>query len=226
MSANRLRPVLGTLVGRFESASRGQVTLSFAETGTLLRRIETGESSDVYVLPKNALEGLMKEGKIAPESVADIASTTLGLALPTGAAKPDTAAVDDFRRWLLGKNAIVMTDPAAGGIGSAHFLSILQRLGIADAMKSRLVFTAGNGSYNAALVAAGKADVAVQLSHLIRQVPGFELVPLPAEFELKVTFAAGIAAATKDPAPAAELVRFLSGPGAASVIAAAGMQAK
>lgn len=92
-------------------------------------------------MPKSALEELTKAGKIAPESVADLASNTLGMALPTSAAKPDTGGVDDFRRWLLGDNAIVMTDPAVGGIGSAHFLSLLQRPGIADAMKSRLVVT-------------------------------------------------------------------------------------
>lgn len=144
--------------------------------------------------------------------MADIASTTLGMALPDDASKQDTGTLDDFRRWLLGSNAIVMSDPGAGGIASAHFLTVLQRLDIAGAMKSRLVFTTDDGSYNAELVAAGKADVAVQLSHLIRQVRGVDLVPLPAELELRVTFSVGVAAGTTEPASAAALIRFLSDP--------------
>jgi molybdate transport system substrate-binding protein len=224
ISANGLRPVLAALAGRFEAASGDKAIFSFDETGVLLQRIKRGESSDVYILPKPALEGLMTQGKIAPDSVADIASTTLGMAVRSGAPTADTSTVDGFRRWLLGVNAIVMTDPAAGGVGSAHFLAVLQRLGIADEMKPRLILTPGAGDYNAELVAAGKADVAVQLSHLIRQVHGVELVSLPAEFEFKVTFSAGVAAATKDPASATKLIRFLSGPDAVSVIEAAGMR--
>jgi len=224
MSANGLRPVLTALAGRFETTSGDRAILTFDEAGALLRRIEAGESSDVRILPKSALEELTKAGKIAPESVREIASATLGKAVADGAPKPDTSTVDGFRGWLLGVDAIVMTDPAAGGIGSAHFLRVLQTLGIADAMKSRLIFTAAAGSYNAELVAAGKADAAVQLSHLIRPVRGVALVPLPAEFALTVTFSAGASPSATKPAAAASLIRFLSGPNAAPVIEAAGMR--
>jgi hypothetical protein len=73
-------------------------------------------------------------------------------------------------------------------------------------------------------VAAGKADVAVQLSHLIRPVRGVARVPLPAEFALTVTFSAGVSASATKPAAAGKLIRFLSGPCAARDIEAADMR--
>jgi molybdate transport system substrate-binding protein len=147
MSANGVRPILGAIASRFETMSGDKLTLAVDETGALLKRIASGEDADLYVLPKTALEGLAKEGKIAPDSVVDVASTTLGLAVRSGRPKPDTTTVDGFRRWLLGIKSIVITDPAAGGIGSGHFLRVLQRLGIADEMKSRLTFTSGAGNF-------------------------------------------------------------------------------
>jgi len=224
MSANGLRPVLGAIAGRFEAASGDKLTLVFAEAGELLKRAHDGEGADVYVLPKSALEGLTKEGKVASDSRVDVASTTLGLAVRSGAPKPDTTTIDEFRRWLLRIKSIAMTDPAAGGIGSARFLDVLQRLGIADAIAPRLIFTSGTGSYNAQLVTTGRADAAVQLSYLLRQVRGVDLVPSPAEFELKVTFSAGVSSAAKDEAAAGRLVRFLSGASTVPVIKSIGMQ--
>jgi ABC-type molybdate transport system substrate-binding protein len=54
VSANGLRPVLTALAGRFETTSSDRAILTFDETGALLRRIEAGESADVYILPKSA----------------------------------------------------------------------------------------------------------------------------------------------------------------------------
>ena len=221
MSANGVRPILGAIASRFETMSGDKLTLAFDETGALLKRIVSGEDADLYVLPKTALEGLAKEGKIRP-TVWSMCQHHAGT--PCGwEQKSDMTTVDGFRRWLLGIKSIVITDPAAGGIGSDHFFRVLQRLGIADEMKSRLTFTSGAGNYNAELVVAGKADAAVQLSHLIRQVRSVDLVALPVELELKVTFAAGIASANRD-AAAMALIRFLGGPKAVPVIEGAGMQ--
>jgi hypothetical protein len=62
------------------------------------------------------------------------------------------------------------------------------------------------------------------LSHLIRPVRGVARVPLRAEFALTVTFSAGVSLSAAKPAAAAKLIRFLSGPGAARAIDAAGMR--
>jgi molybdate transport system substrate-binding protein len=177
-SANGMKPIVSAIAPRFEMASGDKLLLDFAETGELLKSIANGETADVFCVPQLALDELTRQGKIAPAIKATVASTTLGLAVRDGAPTPATASVDAFRKWLLTANSIVMTDPAAGGVGSEYFLDVLKRLGIVDVMKPRLTFTSGAGTYNADLVASGRAEVAVQLSHLIRQAHGVRLVPL------------------------------------------------
>ncbi|HLI51813.1 MAG TPA: substrate-binding domain-containing protein [Thermomicrobiaceae bacterium] len=225
LCANGMKPILSAIVSRFEAASGDAVILDCTETGDLMKRIAAGQAGDLYVVPKRALKELIKQGKIAPAIKFDVASTTLGLAVRDGAPLPADASIEAFREWLRTVHSIVLTDPAAGGVGSDYFLGILDRLGIADAMRPRLVLASSAGSYNAELVAAGKVEVAVQLSHLIRQVQDVQLVPLPAGLELEVTFAAGIASAAADPVAAASFIRFLTEPAAVSVIKAAGMEA-
>jgi ABC-type molybdate transport system substrate-binding protein len=142
MSANGMKPILAAIAARFEAASGDTLLPTFGETGALLERIEIGESSDVYILPRSALEDLAAAGRLAPDSMAGIASTALAMAVPEGTPMVDPSTAEGFRRWLLGVHSIVMTDPAAGGIGSAHFLAVLQRLDLADAMKGVAVLMA------------------------------------------------------------------------------------
>jgi molybdate transport system substrate-binding protein len=55
--------------------------------------------------------------------------------------------------------------------------------------------------------------------------PGVELVgPLPPEIQSYVSFTAGISARSKEPAAARDLIAFLTGPIAAPVIKAQGME--
>ena len=51
------------------------------------------------------------------------------------------------------------------------------------------------GVLNAALVARGEADLAVQLAHEIHAVAGVDFVPMPPQFARTITFSAGLPAA-------------------------------
>jgi molybdate transport system substrate-binding protein len=75
------------------------------------------------------------------------------------------------------------------------------------------------------MVAAGEAQMGVQLINELMAVPGLELVgPLPAEVQNYVILTAGIGAQARDPAAAAAFVRFISAPGAAPVIRSKGLE--
>src|SRR5438094_416086 len=73
---------------------------------------------------------------------------------------------------------------------AVHFAEVLRTLGIADAIAPRLILT--RGALNAALVARGEADLAVQLAHEIHAVAGIDFVPMPHEFTRTITFSAGL----------------------------------
>jgi molybdate transport system substrate-binding protein len=220
LSANGAKLIVVDLVNQFEHTSNNKVVISYGEAGDLRKRIEGGEAFDMVLLP--GIQPLVSSGKLASDSVIKVAHSDLGLGMRSDAPKPDTSTAEGLKRLLLGAKAIVYTDPATGGAAGVRFVQILNQLGIADEInkKSKLV----SGIHNAELVAKGEADIAVQLSHEILEVPGIQFIELPPEFQTTVVFSAAIAAGSKDPGAAKALVEFLTSPGAAAVIRAKGMQ--
>jgi molybdate transport system substrate-binding protein len=74
-------------------------------------------------------------------------------------------------------------------------------------------------------VAAGKAAMVMTLISEILPMPGVELVgPLPAELQSYVNFAAGINVKAANAEAAKALIQFLTGPKAAAVYRAKGME--
>jgi molybdate transport system substrate-binding protein len=225
-SANGVKLIMADLVPRFESATGNKLIVTRAGPGELRRRILDGAGFDVAFLPAETLRDLATLGKVAPGSMVDIARSDIGMAVREGAEKPDTSSADAFKRSLLAAATIAITDPASGGVTSVHFVNVLKRLGIADEMESKLRLT--KDVSNSELVARGEAEMAVELAHEIRSVAGVEFVPFPPEFQRGIVFAAGIAAGTAASAEAQTaakgLIAFLSGPAAAPMIAAAGLE--
>jgi molybdate transport system substrate-binding protein len=69
-----------------------------------------------------------------------IASIKLGLAVGLGAAKPDIATLDSFKQTLLQADAIIHNSLASG----LAFAKQLERIGIAEQVKSKIVVIKGN----------------------------------------------------------------------------------
>jgi molybdate transport system substrate-binding protein len=230
VSANGPRAILTDLTPKFESATGHKLAITVIETGEIRHRILSGAIYDVIILPTGTAEELAKLGKIVAGTMVPVVRTSFGMAVRAGERKPDVSSAEAFKRSLLAAKSILITDPATGGISGVHFMSVLERLGIADEMKSKLVLHRGSG-YHAERVVKGEADLAVQAEHEIRCVPGAEFVPYPAEFQRSVIFTAGVGADRKegaglrtDNAPASLFIQFLRGPEAAPVIKAKCMQ--
>jgi molybdate transport system substrate-binding protein len=219
-SANGVKTIVNDIAPRFGEVTGLRLTVSFGEAGEVRGRILDGDAFDLALLPAAALADLAGLGKIDGGSIVGIARTEVGMAVRTGAAMPAVSSAEAFRRWLLGMSSIVITDPESGGVSGVHFAGVLRTLGIADVLAPKLILT--RGALNAAPVARGEADLAVQLSHEIHAVAGVEFVPMPRDFTRTITFSAGVPAAASD--AARELIGFISGQEAAAIIAARFMQ--
>ena len=126
-----------------------------------------------------------------------------------------------MKQVLLAAKAIVVGDPAAGGIAAVHVADVFRRLGITDQLAPKLRLT--RDQRNATFVAKGEADIAVQLSNEIRMVPGIEFIPFPTEFARTFVFSAAIGTNARDTNIAGTIQEFLAGSKTAAVIAAHGM---
>jgi molybdate transport system substrate-binding protein len=127
-----------------------------------------------------------------------------------------------LKRSRLGAKSIVYADPAKGGLSGVHFAQVLERLGIAEQMKPKTILMPGDQS--AEVVVKGEAEIGVAQTSEIIPVAGAELVgPLPGDLNLVTVFSAGLGAGTKASDAAMSYVKFITGPAAATVLKARGM---
>jgi molybdate transport system substrate-binding protein len=211
--------VLDTLAPAFERASGQQVAVEAVSAKAMFARIKGGETADVVMLGTAEVDELAALGIVAAGSRRLIAHSRVGVAVRAGAPKPDISTVDAFKRALLNSRSIAHTVHGRSGM---YVQSLLQRLGIAEQMKSRTVTRPGG--YIARVVASGEAEIAIQVIVELLAVPGVDLVgPLPDEIQQVFETAAGVFAASKRPAAADALLRFLLAPASAEVFRAKGL---
>ena len=216
LSGNGSRAAVRELCAQFEKATGHKVDLSFGVNPEVKRKIEAGERFDVVVGNPPIIDALIKDGTVVGPRV-DFGHAGLGVAVKSGAPKPDISSVEAFKRALLASKAVAFPGKGASGI---YFVSLLDRMGIE--MQSKLKPMAAEDTVE--VVARGEADMVVVVSTRISDVPGVDRVgPIPAELQTQIGFAAGLSSSTKEPDAARALIRFLSAPAAAPTLRAKGV---
>ena len=124
-----------------------------------------------------------------------------------------------MKSTFLAAKTVLITDPATGGISGVHLMDVLDKLGIADEMKSRLVPQPGGG-FHAERVVKGEADLAVQAEHEIRCVKGATFLPYPAVFQRTIVFIGGVGTAAATPQPPRPISHYLTGADTANTYSA------
>jgi molybdate transport system substrate-binding protein len=214
-----------SLVPEFERASGHKVVTirgsSMGETPQAIpNRLARGEDADVIIMVGYALDGLIRQGNVVAASRADLAWSRIGLAVRAGAAKPDIATVEAFKRALLAAKSIAYSDSASGMYLSTE---LFKRIGVYDAIKDKARKVAGEPV--AAVVARGEAEIGFQPISELRPVAGVDIVgPIPAELQIVNVFRAGIATGAKEPDAGKALIAFLTSPAAKPAILQAGME--
>lgn len=218
--SNSLRGLLSELIPPFERTSGNTVSISYDPAKVIMERIARGETADLAILGGSAIEDLIKDGKVAPGSKRRIASCGVGIAVLAGAPKPDIGTVDSFKNALLAAKSIAWTQEGASGI---YFTKLIERLGIAGPVQAKAVRKPGG--LIGELVAARKAELAVQQVPELMAVTGIELVgPLPREIQMTTVSVAGIFSGASQPAAAQALIDFLSTQASARVFKARGLE--
>ena len=214
--SNSQRGVMDELLPQFERASGNKVEVSYDPAKLMMERIARGEAADLIIIGGSALEELEKAGKLAAGTRRVISSCGVGVAVKAGAPKPDIGTVDKFKHALLAAKSVAYTEHGASGI---YFSKLIEKLGIAEPVKAKAARQAGG--LVGEIVAAGKAELAVQQVPELMVVKGVDLVgPLPKEIQQTTVSSIGLFAGSKKEARA--LYDFLVTPEARRVMKAAG----
>jgi molybdate transport system substrate-binding protein len=223
MHGGAFTQVIAGIVPDFEKQTGHKVTLERETVGALTKRIEEGRPFDIAILTPGAIEDLAKTGKIAPGSRVNLARVAVGVVVKAGAPKPDISTVEAFKRALIAAKSVAYIDPAAGGSSGIYVAGLLDKLGVADAVKPKAVLI--HGGAVAEHIAMGEAELGIHQISEILPVAGVTLVgPLPREIQNYTTYSAGLSVGAKDNEAAKALIKALTGPAAAEVIKSKGME--
>ena len=223
LTAGAFKQVVLALVPDFENQTGNKVIVDNDTAGGLQKRIESGEAFDVAIITPAIVDGLAVSGKIVPNSRVNLATVSIGVVVKEGAPKPDIGTVEAFKNTLLSAKSVAYIDPASGGSSGIYIDKLLERLGIADQVRPKAKLK--KGGYVADLIVSGEAELGVHQISEIVPVKGAVLVgPLPKEIQNTTTYAAGLSTAAQNKEAGQALIKMFSGPDAASVFKAKGME--
>ena len=218
LAGGSLTGPLNELAPQFERASGHKLTIHFDSTPNLIK-LATSAPFDLGVVPVDVFKNAEAKARFASGPTTDIARVGYGVIVRAGAPKPDVGTPDALKKTLLDAKSVTLLPASAAG---AYVLSVFDRLGIAEAMKAKIVPQTSTGEI-AKAVAKGDAELGVFLINVL-MAPGVELAgPFPAELQNDLVFTAAVAADTKEAEAANALIAFLKTPAAVAVIKAKGM---
>jgi molybdate transport system substrate-binding protein len=212
--------VVGDIGAGFEQATGHRLTVVTDVAAVMKRRIEEGEAFDVAVLVDFQTDALIKAGKLAADTRANVMKSGIGVAVRRGAPKPDISTVDAFTRTLLAAKSITYLKE---GASTLHLDRVFARLGIAEALKPKVIQPTTEAVSE--MVASGEAELGIIVIPNILSVPGAELVgPLPPEIQSYIVFTAAASAQSPNPQAARDVIKLLTSPAAVESIKQKGME--
>jgi len=185
------------------------------------RRIDAGEAFDAAFIEDVQLDALAREGKLIGATRRNFLRVPIGVAVKTGAAKPNIDTVEAFRHAVLAAKSVAYLN---GGRSGPYLQDLFARWGIGAAIgaKERRPDTDTVGE----LVAAGEAELGITAIATLMATRGVEVIGrIPAAIQSYVCFAGAVGAAARMPEGAKALIDFVTGPAALPVIRAKGMEA-
>jgi molybdate transport system substrate-binding protein len=218
-----IRAAVDQMIPAFEKATGHKVKATFGSGGGTKERVIKGEPFDVPIV-QLPLEPVVASGHVMAASETPLAFVAVGVAVRTGAPKPDISSADAVKRLLLGSKAIAYPNAATGAAAGVSFNETLQKLGIADAMKPKIkIAQGGRGAME--LLAKGEVDIGLTFISEIITEPGVEVVgPLPRDISTPTALVGYVSAHTREPEAAQALLRYLSSAEAAAVYKQRGME--
>ena len=212
-----MRTVLEELALGFELAHGCTVARVYDSSVAAMKRLAAGETGDVAVFTATAIDDLIAQGKMTART--DLTRSFVGIAVRQGAPKSDISTPDKFKAAMLAAKSVAHSQTGASGL---YFVSLTERLGIADAIRAKAVVIDG---IVGTLAARGEAEIAVQQVSELMQADGVDIVGrLPDELQSVTVFSAGVFTASTQTALANAFVADLAAPAHAALIRRKGME--
>ncbi len=208
----------------FERSSGYAIHALYSPPGALLKHFAAGEPADIFVTGSEAIDTLIREGKIAPPRI-DLAKTGIGICVKKGAPHPDVSTPEAFKRALLAAASVAYVAPAGGSVTGPHIEAMFRKLGIADQMAAKTVLAAGGPNGRVSVkVSSGDAEIGLQqVSELISNPDVDVIGMLPDDLQQTTIYSTAITTSAKDVEGATAMIKALTAPSAVAIFKSKGL---
>src|SRR3989442_6415591 len=183
------------------------------------QKINSGAPADIAALQPQQVDAFIKDGKMVAGTKTNFVQAGVGVAVKTGARRPDISTVEAFKTAMLKAKSIGYSRGGSGLISA----QVMEKLGIADQLKAKTKFI--DGIPVAEVVAKGEVEIGLQQINVILPVKGADYIgPLPKELQETVKFAAAVLPGSRQPEVARAFLKFIASPEAAPLLRKSGME--
>jgi len=212
---------LAAIAAEYENATGSKVSLVFDTAGATEQRFRADPAAALLITTTPLIRNAESAGALRDGTITLLGSTVAGVAVTPGLKKPDVSTPEKLKAALLAAQRIAVSDPARGATVGAHFMKVIEALGVKDEVLRKITF-ATDGLETTRRVVAGEADFGVsQSSEIVQASRNAFAGPFPEEFALATNFSLwhhnNISPA------AADLVAQLIGPAGRERLAADGI---
>jgi molybdate transport system substrate-binding protein len=209
---------LNEIVAQFEQASGHKVVVRYGTAPELIGMAMT-TPFDIAVTPSEVFQDEGAAEQLVPGPTTDIARVGLGVAVPTGAPKPDIGTPDALKRALLAARTVATIPASAAG---AQVMKLFERLGVAREVKAKLQ-AAANPTKLLEIMTGGQAELGIFITNVLT-ANGLDMVgPVPAELDYVLVYTSGVARKAARAEIARAFLDFLKSPRARAVLKARGL---
>jgi molybdate transport system substrate-binding protein len=221
LCAGAVKGLLLALQGGFERASGLRIDATFGAVGAIRDVLRSGAPCDVFIASDAMIGSLQASGELRA-GTRTIGNVQTAIAVKAATTPPKIDDAESLKAALLAASAIYFPDATLSTAG-AHVATVLERLGIRDAVASRLRMFANGATAMRELAGADDGAIGCTQATEIRYTPGLALVgALPPPFALATVYSAAVAAAARDDDGARRLIELLVGAASADQRSAGG----
>jgi molybdate transport system substrate-binding protein len=222
-SGGAAQGLVASVAASFREQTGFDIAGEFGAVGVMADHLRQGKPTDLVILTRALVEKLAGENLVASTSMSDIGVVETALAVRAGDPSVSVSNADDLRTVLLAADAIYVPDTKSSTAG-LHVAKILDQLGVADALASRLKIYPNGATAMRQLAASDAArPLGCTQSTEIIATSGVALSgPLPRGYELATTYTAGITVQSIHAKTAEALIDLLTAAEAAALRSQAG----
>ena len=221
MSAGALESGIMQLAAQFGRDAGHVVRVEIGNAPQLTARLAAGDSADVLVAPTSVVDQAVADARVVAASRTTVGRVGVAVVVRAGATVPDVSSADALRRALLAADAIVYNQGSSG----TYIEKLLSGLGIADRVRTKSVRVLNGEAVMERIGNARGSEIAfVAIPDAIRGTALRYVGPLPPALQNFTTYDAAVMNGAREPAAAAEFLRFITTAGARRTLLAAGVE--